>query len=117
LQSCAYHRAAGKGGGMYGTIMRARVKPDQREMLRELLIEREGRSEIEGFHSVELAWEDRDSNRLVLIVHFRDKAAYLAAAESPEMDAYYHKVWGCFEEEPELVDVNYAEYIGNSLPA
>ena len=100
---------------MYGTIMRARVKPGHREALNELMTTSEASRQPAGFHSAEVAWEEKDPDRVVLVVHFVDKESYVANAESPEQDAEYRQMLEHLEEEPEWIDVNWAEYIGETV--
>jgi hypothetical protein len=58
---------------MYGTIMRGRIKAGHRETLESLLMGwPDQRGDPDGYHSSGLAWEDRDPERLVLVVHFRN---------------------------------------------
>jgi hypothetical protein len=103
---------------MYGTIMRARVKAGQREALESLLMGwPDHRGEPDAYHSSELAWEDKDPERLVLAVHFLDKASYVANAESPEQNAEYRRMLELLDGEPEWIDVNYVAYQGKGLPA
>ena len=103
---------------MYGTIMRGRVKAGQREALESLVMGwPDQRGEPDGYHSSELAWEDKDPERLVLVVHFRDKASYVANAESPEQNTKYQRMLELLDGEPEWIDVNYAAYQGKGLPA
>lgn len=102
---------------MYGSIMRVRIKKGMKEryveQLRELVptAEEYGR----GLHSVELAWEDEDPNRAVVVIHFTDKASYLANAKRPETDAQFRLQAKHFDGEPEWIDVNYANFIGKPL--
>lgn len=102
---------------MYGTIMRARVKPGRRaeyeKTFRDMVpsAEEYGR----GLHSVEIAWEDKDPDRLAVIVHFRDRESYIANANRPETNADYQKQLEYFDGAPEWIDVNYAQYVGQPL--
>ena len=102
---------------MYGTIMRAKVKAGRRgeyeRTFREMVpsAEEYGR----GLYSVEVAWEDKDPDRLVVIVHFRDRESYLANADRPETNADYERQKEFFDGEPEWIDINYAQYVGQPL--
>ena len=102
---------------MYGTIMRARVKPDRRAEYEKLMSEMVPSADDygQGMHSVEAAWEDKDPNRLVLIVHFKDRESYMANAERGETDEQYRKQLEYLEGEPEWIDVNFANYTGKPL--
>jgi len=102
---------------MYGTIMRARVKPGRRDEYMKLMREMVPSAEDygKGLHSVEAAWEDKDPNNLVLIVHFKDRDSYVANAERPETDEQYRQQLEFLEGAPEWTDVNFAEYTGKPL--
>ncbi|HEU5001154.1 MAG TPA: antibiotic biosynthesis monooxygenase [Actinomycetota bacterium] len=102
---------------MYGTIMRARVKADAREAFERTMAEwEERRGSPDGYHSSEIAWEEADPNRVVLVVHFRDKESYVANAQSPDQDAEYQEMVKLLEGPPEWIDVNYGSYSGKPLP-
>ncbi len=98
--------------------MRARVKADKKEALEQMVQAWEQqRGTPDGYHSSEVAWEEGDPNRVLLIVHFRDKESYVANAESPDQDAEYRQMLDYLEAEPEWIDVNYGAYHGSPLPA
>jgi hypothetical protein len=81
------------------------------------LLEESSRGQAaDGFHCAELAWEDSDPDRLVLIVHFNDRVSYLANAATPAQDAEYHAMLEYLEGEPEWIDIHYAGYRGQPLP-
>jgi quinol monooxygenase YgiN len=102
---------------MYGTIMRARVKDGRKAEYERLLREVVPSSEDygRGLHSVEMAWQDDDPQRLVMIVHFRDKESYIANANRPETDSDYQRQLELLEGPPEWIDVNYTDYVGQAL--
>jgi quinol monooxygenase YgiN len=103
---------------VYGTIMRARVKPGHRETLQSLMQEwHETVRQPAGFHSYDLAWEDKDPNGLVLVVRFEDKESYVANAESPEQDAEYRQMLEHLEAEPEWIDVTWEGHVGEPVTA
>jgi quinol monooxygenase YgiN len=93
---------------MYGTIMRARVKPGQRDAFIESMSAQQ-QSQPSGFHSADVAWEDKDPNRVVLIARFADKDSYVANASSPEQDREYRRMLEFLEAEPEWIDVNFVD--------
>jgi quinol monooxygenase YgiN len=104
------------GQAVYGTIMRARVKPGHREMLESMMKEQTGRElELPGFHSFDVAWEDKDPDRLVLVVRFEDKESYVANAESPEQDAEYRRMLTHLEGEPEWIDIHWGAHVGEDV--
>ena len=99
--------------------MRARIKDGKREayvaLLRELVPTAEDYGQ--GLHSVELAWEAGDPQRVVAIIHFRDRESYVANAKRAETDEQYRRQAELFDGEPEWVDVEYAGYVGSPLTA
>lgn len=102
---------------MYGSIMRSRVKPGKREEFERVMREvTPAHEEYErGLHSLELAWEERDSNRVVMIIHFRDRESYVRNANFPETDSDYRRWVKLLEEEPQWTDVFYGDYVGKPL--
>ncbi|MGA7913102.1 MAG: antibiotic biosynthesis monooxygenase [Candidatus Dormiibacterota bacterium] len=102
---------------MYGTIMRAKVKPGRRaeyeKVLREMVPTAEGYGH--GMHSYEIAWEDADHDRIVMIVRFNDRESYVANAGRSETDAGYQQQLEYLDGPPEWIDVQYAEYVGKPL--
>lgn len=102
---------------MYGTIMRAKLKPGRRDEYIKAMREMVPAADLygQGLHSVEAAFEDKDPDRIVMIIHFRDRDSYLANAERPETNADYQRQLEFFEGEPEWIDVNYADYVGKPL--
>lgn len=102
---------------MYGTIMRARVKDgrkaDYERLVREVVPSSEDYGR--GMHSVEIAWQDDDPQRVVVIVHFRDRESYLANANRPETDSDYQRQLELFDGPPEWIDVTYTDYVGQPL--
>lgn len=101
---------------MYGSIMRARVKPGQLDALvRQFEQNRERITRMAGFLSTEFGQEDKDPNRVVAIIHFKDKESYLRNAEAPETDANYREMLKHMEGAPEWIDLHYKRYFGQSL--
>jgi hypothetical protein len=62
-----------------------------------------------------LAWEDKDPDRIVMIVRFKDRESYMANADRPETDTDYRKQLEYLDGEPEWIDVSYADYVGKPL--
>jgi quinol monooxygenase YgiN len=87
---------------MYGTVARMVVKPENREAMRAVFAEDEGR-DVKGFvGSYVLMENDRDDVWLVAI--FEDRATYDANADDPRMHETYLKYRALLEEEPEWHD-------------
>ena len=102
---------------MYGTIMRAKVKQGRRaeyeQVMREMVPSADDYGQ--GLHSYEVAWEDNDPDRIVLIIHFKDRESYMANAGRPETDADFRRQLEYLDGDPEWIDVNYADYVGKPL--
>ena len=102
---------------MYGTIMRARVKAGRRDEFVKAMQEMVPSPDDygHGLISYEVAWEDNDPDRIVLIIHFRDRDSYRANADRPETDRDYRRQLEFLEGEPEWIDLNYSQYVGKPL--
>jgi quinol monooxygenase YgiN len=100
---------------MYGSIMRARLKKGQREAFQKLMEDRVRAHTPQGLHSIEMAWEDKDPDRVVTIIHFRDKDSYVKNANAADTDKDYREMLQYMESEPEWIDVHYASYAGKPL--
>ncbi|TME49281.1 MAG: hypothetical protein E6I33_01070 [Chloroflexi bacterium] len=102
---------------MYGTIMRARVKDGRKAEYERTMKEMVPSAEEygRGLHSIEVAWEDNDPQRIVMIIHFRDRESYIANANRPETDTDYRRQLEFLDGEPEWIDVSFAEYVGKPL--
>ena len=88
---------------MYGTVARVHLKPGMEEKLREQFREFE-RAKVPGEIAEYLYRMDKDAREYYLVVLFKDKASYMANADSPEQDARYRKMAELFEGEPEWHD-------------
>ena len=97
--------------------MRAKVKPGKKAeyeaMMRALVPSADDYGR--GLHSVEVAWEDKDPDRMVAIIHFSDRDSYIANANRPETNADYERQMAYLEGPPEWIDVNYGDYIGRPV--
>jgi len=102
---------------MYGSIMRGRIKTGRREEFERLMCELSLAhvADERGLHCVELAWEDEDSNRVVMILHFEDRQSYVRNTEHPQTQRNYGRWSPLLEGEAEWVDVAYADYVGHAL--
>jgi quinol monooxygenase YgiN len=101
---------------MYGTVMRARVKKGQLESLERMFeSQREELTLVNGFHSVEFGREDKNPDRVVMIVHFRDRESYVRNAERPETNKNYEEMARHLEGPPEWIDLEYRRYFGKPV--
>ncbi len=101
---------------MYGTVMRAKVKKGQLESLERLFeSQKDQLSRVQGFHSVEFGREDKDPDRVVMIVHFRDRESYVRNADRPETNRNYEEMVKHLEGPPEWIDLQYRGYFGQPV--
>ncbi len=61
---------------MYGTIMRAKLKAGQQDAFRRFAQEQGSPTDAGGWVSSEFAVEDKDPNRIVGIIRFKDRDSY-----------------------------------------
>jgi quinol monooxygenase YgiN len=100
---------------MYGTIMRAKIKPGQQEAFRRYALEQAGPDSTSGWISSEFAVEDKDPNRIVGIIRFKDKDSYVKNANAPRTNDNYNQMLKFFEAPPEWIDVHYVAFQGQPL--
>lgn len=90
---------------MFGTIARAKVKPENRGALDELV---RGQAYedlgIDGFIASYTVWPEEQKDEVWLVAVFRDRASYRKNADSPEQDARYREFRALLESDPEWVD-------------
>ncbi len=91
---------------MYGTIARFKVKRDRIRDLYALGKEWDAshRTRAVGYISSELLWEDRETGRVCMVVHFTNKEQYQKNASSPEQHQFYLRLRDCMEADPEWID-------------
>jgi quinol monooxygenase YgiN len=88
---------------MYGTVARTRVKPENRDKLKEVF-ERQGRDRARpGMVSAYTLFEN-DSDVAWLFAIFEDRATYDANADDPAQNADYLEYRALMEDEPEWHD-------------
>ena len=100
---------------MYGTIMRATLKAGQQEAFRRFAQDQGSPAEANGWISSEFAVEDKDSNRIVGIIRFKDKDSYVKNASAPNTNENYNQMLKFLEGPPEWIDVHYVAFQGEAL--
>ena len=100
---------------MFGTIMRAQVKAGQRDAFIEKMRQRGTAGNNPGFLSAEIGYEDKDPDRVVAVIHFRDRESYMANAARPQTDADYQDMLQYLAGPPEWTDVHYVAFRGEPL--
>ncbi|HYT29727.1 MAG TPA: antibiotic biosynthesis monooxygenase [Actinomycetota bacterium] len=87
---------------MYGTVARTRVKPENRDRLREVF-ERQSYQTVPGFKGSYILWQD-DTDTAWLFAMFEDRAAYAKNADDPAQHERYLEYRALLEDEPEWHD-------------
>ncbi len=100
---------------MYGTIMRAKIKPGQQDAFRRFAQEQGSPDDASGWVSSEFAVEDKDANRIVGIIRFKDKDSYVKNANAPQTNDNYNQMLTFLEAPPEWIDVHYVAFQGEPL--
>src|SRR4029077_12241050 len=85
---------------MYGAIMRAKIKAGQQEAFRRYAQEQGGPDAASGWVSSEFAVEDKDPNRIVGVIRFKDKESYVKNANAPRTNENYNQMMKFFEAAP-----------------
>jgi quinol monooxygenase YgiN len=85
---------------MYGTIAKLNAKPGAVEELSKM----ESRRKPKGYIGSYVFKSDKNPNELWLVAIFKDRATYLANAESPEQDKEFRSLMQFLKTEPEWHD-------------
>ena len=88
---------------MYGTVARMRVKPGLVNQFQEWMRQEEARS-VPGYKTSCTYQMDADPTTMFVAIVLESREAYVANAQSPQMDARYHELLALLEEPPEWHD-------------
>jgi quinol monooxygenase YgiN len=97
------HAVEHEEAGMYGTVARTRVKPENRAKLREVFQAQGARRSVPGMVKAYTLFEN-DSDVAWLFAVFEDRASYDRNADDPEQDRDYQEYRALMEDEPEWHD-------------
>lgn len=89
---------------MYGTVAYLKVKPGKEDELVAQSKEIAPELRPAGFISQTLYRLDDQPNMYVMAVVFKDKASYVANANSPEQNARYEKFRALLDDDPRWAD-------------
>ena len=87
---------------MYGTCARTRVKPENRNALRDLM-ESQGYTEVEGYKTSFILWEN-DSDVAWMLAVFENRELYYKNADDPAQNERYLEFRALLEDDPEWHD-------------
>jgi antibiotic biosynthesis monooxygenase (ABM) superfamily enzyme len=93
---------------MYGTVMRAHVKPENREKFIELMTRYED-LDVPGYRGGMLMFPENRENEVVMAVWFDDRGSYRKNAEDPAQHERYLEYRALLEDEPEWSDGEWME--------
>jgi quinol monooxygenase YgiN len=88
---------------MYGTVARTRVKPENREKLREVFERQQMQATIEGFVTSYVLFEN-ESDVMWLVAVFEDRESYDRNAGDPAQHERYLEYRALMEADPEWHD-------------
>jgi hypothetical protein len=98
---------------MYGTVMRAKATPGNRQAVVAMM----GESlDVEGFRATYVLLPDDDENALVAGVIFEDQATYSANAHDPATEAWYGRFRALLEDDPEWTDGAWVSFARPATP-
>jgi quinol monooxygenase YgiN len=92
---------------MYGTVGRTRVKPENRQKLREVF-ERQSYQTVPGYVTSYVLWEN-DTDAAWLFAVFQDRDVYDKNADDPAQHERYLEYRALLEDEPEWHDGEIAQ--------
>jgi len=87
---------------MYGTVARIRVKPENRQRLREVFA-RQNSDPVAGFETAYVLWEN-DGDAGWMFAAFDDRETYERNADDPAQHERYLEYRALMESEPEWHD-------------
>jgi antibiotic biosynthesis monooxygenase (ABM) superfamily enzyme len=93
---------------MYGTVMRAHVRPENRERFVELMTRYED-LDVPGYRSAHLMFPENRENEVLMAVWFEDQASYRKNAEDPTQHERFLEYRALLEDEPEWSDGEWIE--------
>ncbi|HJQ72063.1 MAG TPA: hypothetical protein VJ887_01470 [Actinomycetota bacterium] len=98
---------------MYGTVMRARATPGNRQAVVAMM----GESlEAEGFRATYVLLPDDDEDSLVAGVIFEDQTTYSANAHDPATETWYGRFRALLEDDPEWTDGEWVSFARLATP-
>jgi hypothetical protein len=86
---------------MYGTLMRAKVSPGNRDAVVSLMGEGAG---AKGFQATHILLPDDDDQTVIAAFLFEEDAAYSANAHDPATEQWYGRFRALLEADPEWTD-------------
>ncbi len=92
---------------MYGTLMRARVTPENRSALLALMGEGAG---AKGFQATHVLVPDEDDGTVFAAILFDDRESYSANAHDPATEEWYGRFRALLEDDPGWTDGEWVSF-------
>jgi hypothetical protein len=92
---------------MYGTLMRAKVAPENRSSV--LALMGEG-GEAKGFHATYVLFPDDGDGAMIAAIMFEDEEAYSANAHDPATEEWYSRFRALLEDDPGWTDGEWVSF-------
>ena len=99
---------------MYGTLMRARVTPGNRDAVVALMGEGAG---AKGFLATHVLFPDDDDRTVIAAIMFEDDATYSANAHDPATEEWYGRFRVLLEDDPEWTDGGWTSFLAAATPS
>jgi quinol monooxygenase YgiN len=94
---------------MFGTIARAKIKPDNRKAFEEVMARQMSAAPIEGFVAGYTVWPEKMDDEVILVAVFRDRESYMRNADDPAQDDRFREMRALLESDPEWTDGEFQE--------
>jgi quinol monooxygenase YgiN len=89
---------------MFGTVARAKIKPENRKAFEEVMARQMAEAPVEGFVAAYTVWPEKMDDDVMLVAVFRDRESYMRNADDPAQDARYREMRALLESDPEWMD-------------
>ena len=99
---------------MYGTVMRAKATPGNRQTVVTMMGEG---VETKGFHATHVLLPDDDDRTVIAAILFEDDAAYSANAHDPATEEWYGRFRALLEEDPQWTDGGWTSFPAATSPS
>ena len=97
---------------MYGTMMRAQVKPANRDAVVSMMGEG---LDTDGFHATHVLVPDEDPGVFVAAIVFENRETYQANAHDPATVEWYGRFRALLEDDPEWTDGGWISFLPTRL--
>lgn len=93
---------------MFGTIMHAVVRPDNRDALMHAMAEG---TDVPGFRGTHVMFPDDGEDQVVAAIFFDDRESYSANAHDPATEEWYGRFRALLEEDPRWTDGEWISFL------